>query len=419
MGPERTRPRSSRSLAAGEETGAIGVERGGSDRSVALLSGVQHRQTPLSAAGVVRGGSTVRDEYASDPGSNPEARLGAAARVGRVHTPTTPPAERSSAGPDGTEAQPTAPGLLPCLSSNNSIGEGSSAALRAALSMKQQHKKSACALAWNVQYLAEQFGLERLGFLTLTFADHVLDPHEAQRRFNSLNTNILASRYEARVRVFERQKSGRIHYHLLVVLPFDARTGVDFAQLGDGNWKTASQDLRNEWAYWRKTAKLYGFGRTELMPIRSTEEGIGRYVGKYIGKHHSCRKEEDRGVRLVQYSTKARMARTRFGWCTGGAAEWRSKVRIFAQIVSEKSGQPVNDISDLAKRLGPHWAHHYRELIAGLPVCTAGSGYAYTPAGDLYRLSDGEVIQRAAFRFPDPFLASPGPVPFIGQHNQG
>ena len=419
MGPQRTRPRSSRSLAAGEETGAIGFERGSSDGSVAPLSGVQHHQTPLSAARVVCGSSTGADEDAFDPGSNPEGRLRAAARVGRVHIPTTPPAERSSVRLDGTEAQPTAPGLLPCLSSNNSIGEVTPDALKAALSLTQQHKKSACALAWNVEYIAQKYTLQRLGFLTLTFADHVLKPHEAQRRFNSLRTNVLARRYEATVRVFERQKSGRIHYHLLVVLPFDARTGVDFTELGQGNWRSASQELRNEWAFWRKTAKLYGFGRTELMPIRSTEEGIGRYVGKYIGKHHSCRKEEDRGVRLVQYSTTARMARTRFGWCTAGAAEWRSKVRIFAQVVTEKSGQQVTNISDLSKLLGPRWAYHYREIIASFPVVTPPPGYAYTADGDLYRVSDGEVIIRAAFRCADPFLASPGKTPFVGQHNQG
>ena len=31
------------------------------------------------------------------------------------------------------------------------------------------------ALAWNVAALADQYGLEHLGFLTLTFRDHVLD----------------------------------------------------------------------------------------------------------------------------------------------------------------------------------------------------------------------------------------------------
>ena len=62
------------------------------------------------------------------------------------------------------------------------------------------------------------YGIERLGFLTLTFADHVTDAREAQRRFHSLATHVLNTRYRARwIRVLERHESGRIHYHLIVV----------------------------------------------------------------------------------------------------------------------------------------------------------------------------------------------------------
>ncbi|MBV2341180.1 hypothetical protein, partial [Escherichia coli] len=41
---------------------------------------------------------------------------------------------------------------------------------------------SASALAWNVQYFVDTYGLSNVGFLTLTFRDHVTDPKEAQRR---------------------------------------------------------------------------------------------------------------------------------------------------------------------------------------------------------------------------------------------
>lgn len=241
--------------------------------------------------------------------------------------------------------------------------------------------------------MAEKFGLHMLGFLTLTFADHVLSPKEAQRRYNSLRTGVLAERYSAFLRVFERQKSGRIHYHLLVVLPFDARTGVDFEAFGRDDYRSASAELRSEWAYWRRTAKAYGFGRTELMPVRSTEEGIGRYVGKYISKHHAVRKPEDRGIRLVDYSTGARMARTRFGWCSDGGAQWRAKVRLFAQIMGERYRVKIETIADLGAALGPRWAHHYRDMIVQLPVVTAPPGYAYSPDGMPYSLSTGEVIR--------------------------
>ena len=259
------------------------------------------------------------------------------------------------------------PGRLPCLSSNNSIGAGSFDASPVAVALSTQQRKSACALAWNVQAMAQRWGLERLGFLTLTFADHVLSPREAQRRFNSLASHVLRVRYEAFVRVIERQKSGRLHYHLLVVLPFDARSGVSFDGFGDGDYRSASPELRAEWAFWRATAKRFRFGRTELMPIRSTEEAIGRYVGKYIGKHHAHRRPEDRGVRLVEYSRGARQATTKFAWATDGARSWRSKVRVFSLIVAARHGREAISFSELSLLLGPRWAHRHRDFIAALP----------------------------------------------------
>lgn len=249
---------------------------------------------------------------------------------------------------------------LPCLSSNNSTGGGSS-------SLSTQARKAATALAWNVQAMAEKWGLERLGFLTLTFADHVLDAREAQRRFNSLSTHVLRVRYPAFIRVLERQRSGRIHYHLLVVLSSDVRTGFDFKAVANHDYRSASPALRDEWAFWRRTAKSYGFGRTELLPVRSTIEGIARYVGKYISKHLGARRDEDKGLRLVEYSQGGRMASTRFQFATVGAASWRRKLQLFAGIVCRARGCPVPSMQALADLLGPRWAWRWREFILTLP----------------------------------------------------
>ena len=418
MGLERARPRSPDGLAAEGESRAKGVELGGSETSVSPRNLTSPTARERAVAHVV-------DAGALDPAARHQSGARAAAEIGRAHTPTPPPADRSPITSDDANSPMPA---LPCLSSNNSIEQGTADPLaepeKPAFALSQQAKKSACALAWNVQHMAEKFGLHRLGFLTLTFADHVLSPKEAQRRFNSLRTNVLSDRYEAFLRVLERQKSGRIHYHLLVVLPFDARTGVDFEAFGSGSYKSASVDLRNEWSFWRKTAKAYRFGRTELMPIRSTEEGIGRYVGKYISKHHAVRKFEDRGVRLVEYSSGARMARTRFGWCTAGGAEWRAKVRLFAQIMGERDGRPIYSIDELSTRVDPHWAHWHRAFIASLPLVTAPPGHAYDAAGRVYRLSDGLVVvpsahfdQGAGEGVGGPTQEPPHPLPAQGDLN--
>ena len=264
---------------------------------------------------------------------------------------------------------------LPCRSlGTTQTGEGRKALPR---SLSGAHKKTAQALSWNVDYLCKKYGVERIGFLTLTFADHVLDAREASRRFNNLATGILRERYPEYIRVLERQKSGRIHYHLLVVLDEDIRSGFDFDAVAKHDYKSASARIRLEWAFWRKSAKSYGFGRCELLPIKSTSEGMAQYVGKYIGKHFNAREEADKGVRLVSYSRGARMASSRFTRCgTKMSSEWRAKVCTFAMQIrfaqmatkNNKFGYlRVDDLSDLTRVLGKNWTFHWREHICNLP----------------------------------------------------
>ena len=231
------------------------------------------------------------------------------------------------------------------------------------------HRKVASALSWNVAHVCQKYGIDRVGFLTLTFADHVLCAREASRRFNSLASHVLTKRYAAYVRVLERQKSGRIHYHLLVVLPDDIRTGADFDAFAKRDYKSANNHLRREWAYWRKTAGNYGFGRTELMPIRSDANALGQYVGKYIGKHIGAREERDKGVRLVSYSKDARMATSKFASVEKYSTEWRAKVLTFSRIVQGwKPHARIRNMDDLAHALDDkRWAYNWRDFILQLP----------------------------------------------------
>ena len=273
--------------------------------------------------------------------------------------------------PEGPAEHSLGSDLLPCLYRNISTDppiEEHEKSSPDPLKLKAKYRKTACALAWNVQYMAERYDINKLGFLTLTFADHVTDSRESQSRFNSLRTHVLNFRYQAYVRVLERQKSGRIHYHLVVVLPGDIRTGFDFQRAEKGDYKSANKLLRSEWQYWRETAKNYGFGRTELLPIKSTAEGIGRYVGKYIGKHFESRKIEDKGIRLVDYSRGARMATVRHTPLNKGTELWRSKICLFAQIAGYRLGLGRSlSYSEFSEYLGPKWAYNNREFILDLP----------------------------------------------------
>lgn len=326
-----------------------------------------------------------RGEYLTPEALNLQAAAEAAeARLcpqGTETAPEVPPAAQHVAGPQATPQPegscphpaderdaPDSP--LPCRFIEATQSSDPRKPLPAArpAGLSTHHKKAAAALSWNVANLCEKFGVDRIGFLTLTFADHVLDPKEAQRRFNSLKTNILAKRYAETIRVLERQKSGRIHYHLLVVLPDDIRSGADFDAFAERDYKSANNHLRREWAYWRKTAGNYGFGRTELMPVRSNAQAMGAYVGKYISKHIGQREERDKGIRLVEYTRGARMASTRYTDTGFGATQWRRKLYTFVHLTrNSHPGEPVIGLSSLKRIYGPKWSYQWREFIMNLP----------------------------------------------------
>lgn len=169
---------------------------------------------------------------------------------------------------------------LPCLNNNNNSTKDPYKLC------KSSRHKAAYALKENILGMVATFGIERIGVLTLTFANHVTDPKIASKRFNSLATHVLKDRYLCWVVVFERQQTGRIHFHLLVALrEGDIRTGANFKEFEQRIYTSAAPQLRTEWAYWQEAAPAYGFGRTELLPIKSTAERIGDYFIKYLIKH--------------------------------------------------------------------------------------------------------------------------------------
>jgi len=268
--------------------------------------------------------------------------------------------------PPGDGAQRRAGGSgLPCQDSHNST-EGS---LRPVF--PSSARRTAFALQVNVQAMCEHFGIEFIGFLTLTFADHVLDPREAQRRMNSLSTHVLRPRYRRAIRVIERQKSGRIHYHLLVAVGADIRTGVDFVALSRGDYRSAPKSLRDEWSFWRMTASKFGFGRTELLPIRSTVEAVSRYVGKYISKHLYNRISADKGVRLVSYIGE-KIANSRFAWAGGHSKTWRKKLSLFVRMFYESGAIASPTLSAMRMAFGPRWAFKWRDCIVTMPEVDDG-----------------------------------------------
>jgi len=252
--------------------------------------------------------------------------------------------------------------------------------------------KQAAALAYNIKFLAEEFGVERVGFLTLTVGDtvngtfvHVKERAEASRRFNSI-LNRIRERYHCGVVVTERHRNGGIHFHLVVALRFDARTGFDFDAVKRRDYRSVSKDLRDEWAWWRENQAKYGFGRHELTPIKSNGEAIGRYVGKYLGKSWEARTDDDYGGRCVRYfgkwATEEKVKRaeaaarargetappkfgppmsSRHGTMTARACAWREAAKQ-VQWLTKQLGAEINE-QNIKEHNGPRWAWRFTRQI--------------------------------------------------------
>lgn len=263
---------------------------------------------------------------------------------------------------------------LPCLRVNNSNERPTTDKNNTFTPIPPWVRKSEFKVKCEVMALFDKFGLDKIGFLTLTFADDVQDHKQATKRLNSLITGVLRERYAQCIRVSERQQSGRWHFHLVVVCQQDIRRGVDFEAIKKRDYKQgANSALRAEWAFWRSTAKKYGFGRTELLPVRKTGEALAAYVAKYISKGFAYRQQQDKHMRLYSVIGGSRVCASRFSFYSPKAIQWRQKVAmwaaswsgVFARVAVSGGHQPIEMLTydDLPHFFGSKWAWRYRDQI--------------------------------------------------------
>ena len=230
------------------------------------------------------------------------------------------------------------------------------------------HQKAAFALGENVHRFCSLYGVENCGFLTLTFPDNVTCHKEASRRFNNMNRRYLGTFYGEWIWARERQKRGAWHYHLVVQCKGDIRTGfdwdeyrqwiTDYSQGKRRRLRTGNAFLRSLWEMNNRAFPSYGFGRVELLPIRSTVDAVASYVGKYISKQIDQRPEEDKGVRLTSHSAGFIAGSPKFSWNTEGAKAWRRNLALFAIHACG-----CTDHDEFLERAPRRWAYRFRKDI--------------------------------------------------------
>jgi len=266
--------------------------------------------------------------------------------------------------------------------------------------------KTTFSLEQNIQRFINDRGFYRMGFLTLTFVDNVSDHREASRRFDSLNTNFISQRFGGYILVRERQKRGAWHYHLLLDTLTDLTGGV-WAKVKNRKgrfvwvYRHNNLKLRKIWEILRDVLPLYGFGRAELLPLRTSAEKVGKYLGKYIGKSMAEKTKGDAKVKLISYSQNVkRQVVGAFAWVGEKHARLRKDVSCLARMV-----YGIYHYEDIASHVGPHWAYelftvarHWREMMSVNAFNAQLSELSHLPKtfvssdGCLLYCSSGEII---------------------------
>lgn len=255
----------------------------------------------------------------------------------------------------------------------------------------------------NAARFIREVGLERVGFLTLTFPDRLFDWRIGSKRFNSVNTHLLPLIFGSWQRVFERTSKGYVHYHLLVDCLCDIRTGFDFdlylqalalkeagmpyRHVERQAFRTANLNLKNFWQILREKLPDYGFGRHELLPIRTTVEAASAYVSKYVSKDMETL-DQDKGVRRISYSQGQLRSSTKFSWNTPGGKEWRRKLQLFCHYMG------FVDEADIKARFGPKWAFRMADAIMDIEELMLGvhRGQYVVSGGVLVCTATGEEL---------------------------
>ena len=265
-------------------------------------------------------------------------------------------------------------------------GEGGTSAKNGGKRPSSSCAKKMYVLTKNVNGFAKEYGIENMGLLTLTFKDNVRCKKEAGRRWDNLRRTIAREKpFKVLNITKEKQLRGAWHFHILVNMGIDIRTGFDwesFDKAGEaqkkGDWqerqkytrryaKKAHPVLNETWKWLRKKCSTHGFGRSELMPIKYPNN-IGSYLGKYLLKEEQNREKymRDHGKKAPKFKQTTyardvkRKANAQFSWVKHpqGRPTFRHMLKQWAEY------RGFTSVDHIRAHYGKRWSFHcYGEIM--------------------------------------------------------
>ena len=152
--------------------------------------------------------------------------------------------------------------------------------------LSDSFRKSQYLLGFTIDTLFLHRPVSHVLFVTVTSAKPLYSVKKGHDQLNKF-FNKLRKHGREYLWVLEPQESGRIHYHLLIPVDFDAHDGTDldawrdhdvFPDVFRENSMNPALKVESDW--WQATASRYGFGRVEVAPIYSNAEAIRKYMTK-------------------------------------------------------------------------------------------------------------------------------------------
>jgi hypothetical protein len=126
---------------------------------------------------------------------------------------------------------------------------------------------------------------------------------EFSRRWDSFNSNLLASLFRQSLAVVQRHKDQTIHAHVAVVSE-EPLGGVQYWNREQRRFhRRVGPRCRQIWEILTpERMKGFGLGVANLLPMQGEPENLGRYMARYMSREIGKRQKGDRGARLVRYS---------------------------------------------------------------------------------------------------------------------
>ena len=201
-----------------------------------------------------------------------------------------------------------------------------------------------------------------VGYLTCPGAQSLV---EFQRMWKSFLNGVLKKRFPSGMAVRERQsRTGDWHAHFVVHVGFDVRSGYPWNSVKMREYRGVDSRIRDLWRVLREKSEVYGFGRSNLEPLKASGQAAARYVSKYLSKRTGSDKMvgEERCALFTVWGTR-RYCSDRFSWNTIRGRENRRRLSVIARTVALIRRVDLPDILALKRQLGASWWKQLRRVV--------------------------------------------------------